>query len=183
MDFGTTSSPFEVNRPEEAPTEPLQRKREASANTVAFGYAPVDSPTSQTNRLPPTILDTWGEINRAPISVRMYGDLVRLASLSAGWRGPGSQALKADSLKAFLKFWALVQPVAKEPEISLAADGTISAEWYESGQKRLDARFGTNDVIFGLFASNVIVEGLDKPEEVAQLLKLHRSRPLSWSKR
>jgi hypothetical protein len=65
----------------------------------------------------------------------------------------------------------------------LAPDGTIHAEWFESSRKRLDAKFSERDVVFGLFAQNNIVEGVDSVATVAQILKLHRSKPLSWSQR
>jgi hypothetical protein len=113
----------------------------------------------------------------------MYGDLVRLASLSDGWRGPGSRAMRAGSLKSFMDFWALVRSEAKEPEITLASDGTLHAECFSSYRKRLDAKFSERDVVFGLFANDKIVEGVDNVQTVAQILKLHLSRPLSWSKR
>ena len=37
-------------------------------------------------------------------------------------------------------------------------------------------------MVFGLFAHDTVVEGVDSVGTVAQILKLHHSKPLSWSR-
>jgi hypothetical protein len=183
MNFGTTVSPYEIEADERPLARTPQKPPSTSANTVTARYVSSDPQASTTNLLPESIFGSWGRINRGSMSVRMYGDLVRLASVRDGWHGPGSRALCVRSLRNFLDFWALVRSDAKEPEIALAPDGTIHAEWFASNRKRLDARFSERDVVFGLFAHDNIVEGVDSVQTVAQILKLHRSKPLSWSQR
>jgi len=141
MDFGTTVSRYEIEGDKRAVAPVPPEPRSTSANTVTASYVSSEAAPSETNLLPESIFESWGSINRVGMSVRMYGDLVRLASVRDGWRGPGSRALRAGSLKSFLDFWALVRSDAKEPEIALAPDGTIHAEWFASNRNRLDAKF------------------------------------------
>jgi hypothetical protein len=183
MDFGTTISRYEIEGDKQPVAQTPPKPVSTSTNTVTAPIVSPESDPSETSLLPESIFESWGTINRVGMSVRMYGDLVRLASVPDGWRGPGSRALRARSLKSFLDFWALVRSEAKEPEITLAPDGMIHAEWFESNRKRLDARFSERGVVFGLFAQDKIVEGVDSVEVVSQILKLHGSKPLSWSHR
>jgi hypothetical protein len=182
MDVGTTVSLCEPEKDERPLAKPPQRYS-TSSNTITDTYVTSEPSGSTTNLLPETILNNWGSIVRGAMSVRMYGDLVRLASFQDGWRGPGSRSLRAGSLNNFLRFWGLVRSYAKEPEIALAPDGSLHAEWFASERKRLDAKFSERDVVFGLFANTVIVEGVDDVKNVVQILSLQRSRPLSWSRR
>jgi hypothetical protein len=156
---------------------PLQH----SANTVVNTYVARD--VSSTNALPDSISSSWSKIAQANMSVRMYENLVRIASARDGWRGPGSHSLRAASLTDFLEFWSLIRDEASEPELSLAPDGSIHAEWFGSLQRRLDVRFGERKAFFGLLTSSSIVEGADHLAAVAQILKAHRFKPLSWSAR
>lgn len=138
---------------------------------------------SSTGALPDTISESWGDIVNAGMSVGMYGDLVRMATAPSGWRGPGSLALRPISLKNFIAFWLAIRDVAKEPELTLAPDGSLHAEWFKSTRQRLDVRFADKNVIFGVLNQGNIVEGAEQPNTVAEFLRLHHAKPLSWSAR
>jgi hypothetical protein len=140
----------------------------------------VQSPQMGTAAAPPTIVAAWGAIRQARMSSEMYGKLVRLASIAPGWRGPGAQSMKVSSLNQFLHFWSLIRDDAVEPELALAPDGSIHAEWFKSLRQRLDIRFADSNVRFGMFTNNNILEGADKLSTVAQILKDHHAKPLTW---
>ena len=188
MDFGTTITDHNITRADgDLRTPNGSRKPDVdpptySANTIGNEIRSVEE-VSSTNSLPESIWTSWGRIAQANMSVRMYGDLVRIANAQDGWRGSGSLALRAGSIKNFLEFWSLVRDEAAEPELTLAPDGSLYAEWFESQRKCLDVRFAEQNVFFGLFANNNIVEGVDHLTTVAQILKLHRAKPLTWSAR
>ena len=137
----------------------------------------------EANSVPQSALALWTRIGRANMSVRMFGDLMRIAAQPNGWRGPASVALRAASLKGFLDFWADIRGQAKEPELSLVPDGSLLAEWYKSEKQRLDVRFVKHTVLFGLLADDRILEGAEQLQTVAQILKSHQLKPLNWSSR
>ena len=148
-----------------------------STETKARVPSPQIVPTAAA---PPTIVAVSGAIRQARISSEMYGKLVRLASVAPGWRSPGAQSMKASSLIQFLHFWSLIRHDAVEPELALAPDGSIHAEWFKSLRQRLDIRFAGATVRFGMFTNNNILEGADKLATVAQILKDHHAKPLTW---
>jgi len=134
MDFSTGLAGFKsISFPDEGTqaTDALADVRNQSAPEVQPGPESQNVPGADT--LPETILTSWSRIARANISVRMYDDLVRAAT-----RPPG---LRSGSLRNFLEFWSAVHDVAVEPELALAPDGTIHAEWFKSARQRLDVRF------------------------------------------
>jgi hypothetical protein len=133
-----------------------------------------------TGTAPPAIIAAWGGIRQARMSSEMYEKLLRLASVAPGWRGPGAQSMKVSSLNQFLHFWSLIRDDAVEPELALAPDGSIHAEWFKSIRQRLDIRFADANVRFGMFTNNNILEGADKLATVAQILKDHHAKPLTW---
>lgn len=186
MDFGTTVSDRNITRADtdtrdsDGSRKPTGGQATNSANTVGNEIRTSDEPTS-TNALPESIWQSWGKIAQANMSVRLYGDLVRLAAAHDGWRGSGSLGLRPNSLKSFLEFWSRVRDGAAEPELSLAPDGSLHAEWFDSPRKRLDVRFAEQNTYFGLFQNNNVVEGADHLNTVAEILKLHPARPLTWS--
>lgn len=129
---------------------------------------------------PLAIAANWSSLLEAEISKAQFARLVRLGSVPDGWRGAGSQSLRAKSVLDFLKFWSLIKDHALEPELALAPDGTLHAEWFKSPKQRLDARFVDNKIVFGLFSSGTILEGAEDPGTVAFLLLQHPSKPLLW---
>jgi hypothetical protein len=179
MDRATNSIDLSLTFPDESarsaePTPIIQ-----SSSTMQEANKLIERST--TGALPNTISETWGDIVNAGMSVGMYGDLVRMATVPSGWRGPGSLALRSISLKNFIAFWLAIRDIAKEPELTLAPDGTLHAEWFKSVRQRLDVRFADKNVIFGLLNQDKIVEGAEQPNTVAEFLKLHPAKPLSWS--
>jgi hypothetical protein len=150
-------------------------------DALALPISAQDEPAAKTNSLPSSILSSWGQIADAKISIRMYDDLVRLGFRPDGWRGPGSKALDVSSLNSFLRFWSEVSNGAVEPELALAPDGAIHAEWIKSPQKRLDIRFSGEKLIFGLLNSSSIIEGADDVDVVTNILRSHYAQPLLWS--
>ena len=134
----------------------------------------------RTEAAPRTIVAAWGAIMQARMSSEMFGKLVRLASVAPGWRGPGAQSMKVSSLNQFLQFWSLIRNDTVEPELALAPDGSIHAEWFKSARQRLDIRFADANVRFGMFTNNNVLEGADKLATVAQILKDHHAKPLTW---
>jgi hypothetical protein len=188
MDFGTTVTPTQQDidipaTPDKL--EPILRpsKQRQASTSVTVGKGILAEGESVTNALPEIIWANWGLLSRMNVRGRMFGDLVRLASAPDGWNGAGSRSLRPESLKAFLMFWSSIHDHAAEPELTLAPDGSVHAEWFESPRKRLDVRFGSHGAFFGLFVNNRIVEGVDSTRTVAQLLSLHPSKPLSRSAR
>jgi hypothetical protein len=137
---------------------------------------------SRTEAIPSSILATWGSIARAHMSVKMYANLVQLASAPDHWAGPHSRSLHADAITRFLSFWQLVKDEATEPSLTLAPDGSLLAEWFRSIRQRLDIRFSARAVIFGLITPKNILEGAESAETVATILKLHPQKPLSWGR-
>jgi len=135
---------------------------------------------SQTMSMPTSILANWNEIAEADFTVSLYMHLVRLAKKPAGWRGPGSLPLQSSSVRKFLAFWKEVRDDAVEPEVALAPDGTLHAEWYRSDRQRLDIRFADSKLFFGLFDRGRVIEGADDLLISALILKSHQSKPLRW---
>jgi hypothetical protein len=113
----------------------------------------------------------------------MYRDLVRIGMQPPGWRGPGSLGLRPASLRNFLEFWSAIRGGAVEPELALAPDGSLHAEWFKSPRQRLDVRFLDRNLVFGLFTNNNVLEGTEHHNTVALILKAHQAKPLSWSAR
>jgi hypothetical protein len=114
------------------------------------------------------------------MSVKMYANLVKLARAPDGWAGANSKALSSPALLRFLDFWQLVRDEASEPLLTLAPDGSLVAEWFKSVRQRLDVRYSSRSVIFGLITPKNILEGAESAETVATILKLHPQKPLSW---
>jgi hypothetical protein len=187
MDFGTNITKFKsIPFPDEG------TRATGSVPDVRDEIAPTrpgsrviseDQPPAPANSLPQSILSSWSRIAQANMSVRMYGDLVRIAAQQPGWRGLGSRGLRPASLRNFLEFWSAIRDGAAEPELALAPDGTLHAEWFKSQRQRLDVRFLDHQVLFGLFANNTILEGAEHRDTVAQILNAHHAKPLSWSSR
>jgi hypothetical protein len=187
MDFGTTVTPMQQDIEVVSPEKPLPVPRPSNLRQTSTSVTPAgkDIPPGEsvTNSLPEVIWTNWGPLSRMGVRGQMFRDLVRLASAPDGWNGAGSRSLRPESLKAFFAFWSSIRNHAAEPELALASDGSIHAEWFESPRKRLDVRFGSLGVFFGVFVNNRVVEGVDSTKTVAQLLSLHPAKPLSWSAR
>jgi len=181
MDFTTSITDHQIAvLGGELRAPPPRIDRRQIPTTVGKESRPVES-ASSSNSLPMSILANWSKIARANMSVGMYADLVRIAGAQDGWRGSGSLSLRSESLNDFLEFWSTVRDDAVEPEVALAPDGSLHAEWFKSMRRRLDVRFAKQRAFFGLFTNDGILEGVDHLNAVAQILKSHHSKPLTWS--
>jgi hypothetical protein len=131
--------------------------------------------------IPDLISSNFSYLTNAGLTITLYEAISHLAGRSDGWRGPGSKALQAESLRNFLAFWVSVNDVAAEPAIALSPDGSIHAEWIQSDQKRLDIQFSGRRVLFGMIANNKNVwEGAEDWTILAPMLKAHPIMPLLW---
>jgi hypothetical protein len=149
----------------------------------AFAQRPYGSSVAATASLPESITANWSRIAKADMSLGMFNRLVRLAAQPGGWRGPGSAPLQPSSLSRFLTFWTIVRDEAKEPELTLAPDGTLHAEWFRSEKQRLDIGFSDPKIVFGMITGNSILEGAENLITVAQILRHHQARPFAWGSR
>lgn len=185
MDFGTRSTTTVDDiagyQPDDGSiSSPVRSTARESSNTVPGLSSLGGASGADTAMFPEALTPFWTELLKTDVSVGLYRDLVRLA---IGGRGPAAVPLRRDSLKSFVQFWGLVHNQAVAPEIALAPDGTIHAEWYQSPTRRLDVRFAIPKVYFGLFDGSEVLEGVQRPEDLARMLVSHRSRPLSRSSR
>lgn len=162
---------------------PERQRVEHSIVDARLSHIPGTAATIEANSVPDSLISLWTRVARSNMSVRMFGELMRIATQPAGWRGRGSHALRATSLKNFLDFWTAIRDNASEPELSLVPDGSLLAEWFKSERERLDVRFVDNLVLFGLLAHNRVLEGAEKLDIVAQILRSHQLKPLTWSGR
>jgi hypothetical protein len=178
----SNSSSIEVTGDTAPSTATGRQPPRPTAHNTGLGATNVPMPTgSSTDAIPPAIRANWGRIARARLSERMYESILRIATAREEVRAP---ALAPISLAQFLEFWRKVGTDAVEPELVLASDGTIHAEWFRSARQRLDVRFTTGGkAIFGLFATTGVLEGADSADAVATWLAMHPARPLRWSPR
>jgi hypothetical protein len=152
---------------------------QAPTGSTAGTAIQFESRRADTRVLPTSIEVNLSKMMKARMSQRMYDRLVRVAATRSD-AASGYRALTPGSVSDFLDFWILVRNVAVEPEITVAPDGTLSAEWFKSVRQKLDARFVNGKVFFGLFAGTNILEGVDAPQAVADYLKKHSAKPLLW---
>jgi hypothetical protein len=114
------------------------------------------------------------------MSVKMYGNLVKLAGTPDGWAGPHSKGLNVAAINRFLSFWQLIRDEAVESVLTLTPDGCLMAEWFKSDRQRLDVKYSPRAVIFGLITPKNVLEGAESAETVATILKFHPQKPLRW---
>lgn len=182
MVYGTNTTAVsglgDTGQPQAPPQAPAPAQ---STSAVAGGQSPVPS-GSVTDALSGAIRANWGKLTQAALSDRMYQQIQRIATVPDDTR-PGSRLLGTNCLSNFLEFWARVHNDATEPDLVLAPDGTLYAEWFKSGRQKLDVRFTSSTVTFGLFANADILEGAQQPQAVAAILSAHAAKPLRWSPR
>ena len=166
----------------------LGQHRQATQTTVSVrlardGTASQSRPTS-TDTMPDAIRANWYELAISRLSVDAFARLNFLATKQAGWRGPGSMALKGDSVSKFLRFWSAVRADAAEPELMLTPMGTLQAEWFKNHKQFLEIEFSQSDESsnFGLIDRQTRLEGKARPSELIQLLKGYRDGiALTWT--
>lgn len=136
----------------------------------------------QTAAVPGAILANWEALAASNISEDVYQYLVKLARKQDGWRGPGSRALRAGSLRYFLHFWQGVKDTAVEPELVLLPNGGLQAEWFKGNKQFVEIEFRVDGlVLFGIFDGVTVLEGQANLIEIRDAL-LHRRQGacLKW---
>jgi len=176
--IGSQPSPAQttgVSLPKAIGTSPVAT---VPPNMRTTSAAPLRASVAHTSAasLPTAIADNWGKIGSLNLDPEMLARIMRLAAAAGATR-----SLTSRSLNDFLDFWKLVRFSATAPELTVAPDGTLYAEWFKSRRQRLDLRFTPRAVIFGLIDGNTINEGAQPAEIVAATLKAHPSKPLRWS--
>jgi hypothetical protein len=127
--------------------------------------------TRCTDTVPGAIRTNWQQLARARLTVKTYRYLLKLASKDHGWRGEGSLPMNPRSLTTFLHLWNLVNQDLPEPEFVLMPNGNLQAEWYKDDHHFIELEFQPGDnIIFGIFDGQTIMEGVTNIKEVVQLL-------------
>lgn len=142
---------------------------------------PVNAPSADTtSQMPESALLLWPQFLSNNLTMKLVNSIVHLLSAKGGAGEGRKKPLSHESLNAFLEFWDGVKDVAIDPDLSLAPDGTLVAEWYNSVNRRLDVRFLGKDVVFGLIAGARILEGVDSQKSVILMMRNHPASPLKW---
>lgn len=135
----------------------------------------------KSDALPPAIAANWTEFQRADLGPEATVRIFHFAKESAGWHGVDSSPLSADSLAAFLAFWAVVREHAGVPELALSRRGQIQAEWHENWQRHLEVKFSEGkQVLFHLVDRKDELTGSDNVNGLARILAAKDWRPLKW---
>jgi hypothetical protein len=136
---------------------------------------------TSSNALPESIRKNWQRLGTSGLSLGLFRRLKALAQKPDGWRGAGSRALSASSLRQFLDFWRAVRNQPTEPFLTVAPNGHLYAEWHASWKRHLDLEFtGGDTIFFGLFHGHRTYEGCDSPQELASFLLGRKTNPLNW---
>lgn len=150
----------------------MARQRELAALELATTAETSQSPISHVGRgreLPSTIPDAvgnnWVLLAKSNLSRETYGRILHLAQEAAS---PGRVALRPGSLRTFLSFWDTVSILAPEPEVTLARNGNLVAEWHKRWNRHLDVEFKEDGmVLYGLFTGKIVNEGRDTVDSLA----------------
>ena len=157
------------------PRATLARQRELAALELAPSAETSQSPISQVgggrelpSAVPDAVENNWVLLARSKLSGKTYGRMLRLAQEAAS---PGRAALRPGSLRIFLSFWEKVKAFAPEPEVTLARNGNLVAEWHERWNRHLDVEFKEDGmVLYGLFTGRIVNEGRDAADALASRL-------------
>ena len=147
-------------------------QREVAA--IQFGHPPETSqiPSSElgtgrepANAVPDAVANNWVLLAKSKPSRKIYGRILHLAQEA---EPSGRAALRPGSLRTFLEFWDEVRSFAPEPELTLARNGNLVAEWHKRWNRHLDAEFKEDGmVLYGLFTGRIVSEGRDKADVLA----------------
>lgn len=117
---------------------------------------------------PESIRQNWIGLAKSKLSQKTYGRILRLA-IDA--QNQGISPLKSGSLRTFLTFWEVVRDIAPEPDLTIARNGNIVAEWHKNWQRHLDIEFKEDGmVLYGLFIGKIVNEGRDVARVLAERL-------------
>lgn len=157
------------------PQATIARQRELAALELAVSAETSQSPISHVgggrglpSAVPDAVENNWVLLARSKLSGKTYGRMLRLAQEAAS---PGRTALRPGSLRTFLLFWDTVSVLAPEPEVTLARNGNLVAEWHKRWNRHLDVEFKEDGmVLYGLFTGRIVSEGRDSADALARRL-------------
>ena len=156
---------------EVAPRATIALQRELAAIELASS-----AETSQTSAVPDAVANNWALLAKSKLSKKIYGRILRLAQEA---ESPEEVALRPGSLRTFLSFWDTVSVLASEPEITLAGNGNLVAEWHRRWNCHLDVEFKEDGMIlYGLFTGRIVSEGRDVADALARRLIETRRWPV-----
>ncbi len=160
---------------EVAPRAAIARQRElaaielaSSAETSQILKSDVGSGRELPSAVPDAVENNWVLLAKSKLSRKTYGRILRLAQEA---ESPGRAALRPGSLRTFLSFWDTVSVLASEPEVTLARNGNLVAEWHRRWNCHLDVEFKEDGMIlYGLFTGRIVNEGRDAAGSLARRL-------------
>ncbi len=153
----------------------IARQRELAAFELAPSVKTSQSPISHVgggrelpSAVPDAVENNWVLLAKSKLSRKTYGRILGLAQEAAS---PGRAALRPGSLRTFLSFWDAVSVLAPEPEVTLARNGNLVAEWHKRWNRHLDVELKEDGmVLYGLFTGKIVNEGRDTADALAYRL-------------
>ena len=163
---------FDTGAATVTPRETIARQLELAVLELAPSAETSQIPISHVGRgrelpsaVPDAVEKNWVLLAKSKLSRKTYGRMLRLAQEAAS---PGQAALRPGSLHTFLSFWDKVRVFAPEPEVTLARNGNLVAEWHERWNRHLDVEFKEDGmVLYGLFIGRIVNEGRDAADALA----------------
>ena len=140
----------------------------SSAETSQSPISYVGGGREPLRAVPDAVENNWALLAKSRLSGKTYGRILRLAEEA---ESPGRAALRPGSLRTFLSFWDKVSVLAPEPEVTLARNGNLVAEWHRRWNRHLDVEFKEDGmVLYGLFTGKIVSEGRDTADALARRL-------------
>ena len=166
---------FDTEAPAVASRATIALQREMAAIELTSSAETSQSPISfvgggrkPPSAVPDAVENNWVLLAKSKLSGIAYGRILRLAEEA---ESPGRAALRPGSLRTFLSFWDTVSVLAPEPEITLARNGNLVAEWHRRWNCHLDIEFKEDGmVLYGLFTGRIVSEGRDTADSLARRL-------------
>lgn len=166
--FDLETSAVPMGAPIGLPRDARALEHTSSAETSQITSSHVGTGRKSPHAVPKALEDNWVLLARSNFSRKTYSGILRLAQEA---ESPGRAVLGPGSLRTFLLFWDMVRSLAPEPEVTLARNGNLVAEWHTSWNRHLDVEFKEDGmVLYGLFAGRIVNEGRDKASALAQRL-------------
>ncbi len=143
-------------------------ERASSAETSQSPTSLVGTGREIPSAVPDAVANNWVLLAKSITSGKTYGRILRLAQEA---ESPGQAALRPGSLRTFLSFWDTVSVLAPEPEVTIARNGNLVAEWHRRWNRHLDVEFKEDGmVLYGLFIGTIVNEGRDTADSLARRL-------------
>ena len=146
-------------------------ERASSAETSQSSTSLVGTGRELPSAVPDAMANNWVSLAKSKTSGKMgkiYGRILRLAQEA---ESPGRVALRTGSFRTFLSFWKTVGVLAPEPEVTIARNGNLIAEWHKRWNRHLDVEFKEDGmVLYGLFIGSIVSEGRESAASLARRL-------------